>query len=91
VRPAPRQRRLVTGGCVCLFLTQLEKMTQTRVVGTQRVQLTKETLDPLTANSFAQHTLRRKGLLPPAHAERFRHSGHLHDQTMLAVADGTKW
>jgi hypothetical protein len=43
-----RQRRLVTGGCACLFLTQLKEMTQTRVVGTQRVQLTRETLD--TAN-----------------------------------------
>ena len=42
------ERRLVTGGRTCLFLAQLKETTQTRVVGTQRVQLTRETLD--TAN-----------------------------------------
>src|SRR5882757_7546424 len=42
----------------------------------------------IIANSFVQHTLRRKGLLPPALPERFRRCGHLHDQTTLAVRDG---
>lgn len=36
--------QVVAGGCACLFLTQPEKVTQTRVVGTQRVQLAGETL-----------------------------------------------
>ena len=44
----------------------------------------------LTVNSFVQHTLRRKGLLPRAVPERFRRCGHLHDQTTLAVPDGNE-
>jgi hypothetical protein len=44
----------------------------------------------LTANSFVQHTLRRKGLLPPALPERFGRCGHLHDQTTLALPDGNE-
>ena len=39
------------GRCACLFLTQL-KTAQSRVVGTQRVQLTSELSAPLTVSSF---------------------------------------
>ena len=41
---APVSVALVTGGCARLFLTQPENVAQTRVVGTQRVQLARETL-----------------------------------------------
>jgi hypothetical protein len=45
---------------------------------------------PLTVNSLVLDILRRKGSLPPALTERFRRCGHLHDQTMLAIADGNE-
>jgi hypothetical protein len=45
---------------------------------------------PLTVNSFVQQIIRRKGLLPPALPECLRRSGHLHDQTTLAIADGNE-
>jgi hypothetical protein len=61
-----------------------------RFVGTQRVQLARENLDPANGHSFVQQTLRRKGLLPPAFPERFRRCGHLHDQTTLAAPDGNE-
>jgi hypothetical protein len=45
---------------------------------------------PLTVNSFVQQIIRRKGLLPPTLPERFRRSGHLHDQTTLVVPNGNE-
>ena len=45
---------------------------------------------PLTVNSFVQQTIQRRTLLPPALPERFRRRGHLHDQTTLAIPDGSE-